>query len=44
MTTVLESIPETLGAAEPWVENGGVLWLNYPDLNVREVAKAMNAV
>ena len=44
MTTVLESIPETLGTAEPWVENGGVLWLKYPDLNVREVAKAMNAV
>ena len=44
MTTVLESIPETLGTTEPWVENGGVLWLNYSDLNVREVAKAMNAL
>ncbi len=44
MTTVLESIPETLGATQPWVENGGVFWLNYPNLNVREVARAMNAL
>ena len=46
------SIPEALAAfpssgeplTEPWAERGGVYWLDYPDLNVREVARAMNAV
>ncbi len=46
--TVLESIPETIAIREtvnqPWVEKGGVYWLNSPDLNVREVARAMNAL
>lgn len=46
--TVVESILETPASTEPiqetWAETGGVFWLNYPDLNVREVAKAMNAV
>ena len=49
--TVLESISETLvnlsprePLKEPWVERGGAYWLDTPDLNVREVARAMNAV
>jgi hypothetical protein len=49
--TVLESIAETLAHQsshetlnQPWVERGGVFWLDYPDLSVREVASAMNAV
>jgi NADH:ubiquinone oxidoreductase subunit C len=42
--TVLESIPETLGNSEAFIENGGVYWLNYPDFKVREVANAMNAL
>ena len=49
---VLETIPESLSAFnpaseslnDPWIEKGGVLWFNYPDLNVREVAQAMNAL
>ena len=44
--TELESIAETLAStlangelpAEPWIERGGVFWLDLPDLNVREVA------
>jgi NADH:ubiquinone oxidoreductase subunit C len=30
--------------SQPWTEQGGVWWLNYSDLNVREVARAMNAL
>ena len=36
--------PETLNPAGPWKEEGGVFWLEYSDLNVREVAGAMNAL
>ncbi|HWG21732.1 MAG TPA: NADH-quinone oxidoreductase subunit C [Terracidiphilus sp.] len=39
-----ESASAALGAVGPWREEGGVCWLDYPDLNVREVAGAMNAV
>lgn len=46
--TVLETLPETSANSEPikgnWTESGGVHWLTDPDLNVRQVAKAMNAV
>jgi NADH:ubiquinone oxidoreductase subunit C len=42
--TSLESIPETLGIHEPWVEKGGVHWLEPGKLTVRELAKAMNAI
>jgi len=41
-------LTHTLSASEPlnapWVERGGVFWLDYPNLEVREVALAMNAV
>jgi hypothetical protein len=40
---LLASIQQTLGIAEPWVEKGGVHWLASDALNVRELAKAMNA-
>jgi NADH:ubiquinone oxidoreductase subunit C len=40
----LESISESLGVSTPWTESGGVHWLEHPGLNVRDVAKAMNAV
>jgi hypothetical protein len=42
--TSLESIPETLGIHEPWVEKGGVHWLQPGNLTVRELAQAMNAI
>ena len=42
--TVLETITEKLGTPEPWVEKGGVHWLNPSPLNVRELAKAMIAL
>jgi NADH:ubiquinone oxidoreductase subunit C len=47
----IETIVETLTSnhigeklPEPWIEKGGVFWLSHPDLNVREIARAMNAV
>jgi len=50
--TELESIGETLASTlangespqKPWIERGGVFWLDLPDLQVREVAHAMNSV
>ncbi|HEY1987665.1 MAG TPA: NADH-quinone oxidoreductase subunit C [Terracidiphilus sp.] len=42
--TTLELIPEATAETSPWTEEGGVFWLNYSDLNVREVANAMNAL
>jgi len=39
----LDSIPERLGAQEPWVEKGGVHWLETGAMTVRELARAMNA-
>jgi Ni,Fe-hydrogenase III component G len=40
--TSLDSIPATLGIHEPWVEKGGVHWLQPGKLTVRELGKAMN--
>jgi hypothetical protein len=37
-------IPEAFTPNEPWVEKGGVFWLTHDDLDVRELAKAMNAL
>jgi hypothetical protein len=42
--TSIESIPEKLGIAEPWVEKGGVHWLTAGALHVRDLAKTMNAL
>jgi len=42
--TSLEFIPATLGIHEPWVEKGGVHWLQPGKLTVRELAQAMNAI
>ena len=42
--TVLDSIAAKLGTAEPWVQKGGVSWLDPCPLNVRNLAKAMNAL
>lgn len=43
MSTV-ETLPEQLVATEPYEESGGVYWFNYEGLNIRDLAKAMNAV
>lgn len=43
MSTV-DNISESLSPTGVCSESGGVYWFNYPDLNVREVARAMNAV
>jgi NADH:ubiquinone oxidoreductase subunit C len=46
--TVLETVQEspaiTDKVSDLWTEKGGVFWLNYTDLDVREVAVAMNAL
>ena len=41
---LIDSIPEKLGTAEPWIEKGGVHWLTASALNVRDLAKTMNAL
>jgi len=43
MSTV-ETIPEVLATSEPYTEKNGVYWFNYQGLNVRELARAMNAL
>ncbi len=43
MSTV-ETIPEVLDAAEPYIEQNGVYWFHCEGLNVRDLARAMNAV
>ena len=43
MSTV-EITSEMLASNEPYFEDHGVFWFNYDNMNVREVAKAMNAV
>ncbi len=35
---------DAIASAEPSAEKNGVYWFHYEDLNVRELAKAMNAV
>ena len=42
--TAIESVPELLGIAEPWVVKGGVHWLNPGTLSVRELAAKMKAM
>jgi hypothetical protein len=39
---LLDSMPQKLGSAEPWVEKGGVHWLNPGRLSVRELCLEMN--
>ena len=41
---LIDSIPEKLRTAEPWIEKGGVHWLTASALNVRDLAKTMNAM
>jgi hypothetical protein len=40
----LESIAEKLGIATPWVEKGGVHWLEPGTVSVRTLVQAMNAI
>lgn len=42
--TLLEKLPESPGAADSWLEQGGVDWFQGPLSGIREVARAMNAV
>jgi len=42
--TDLAPIPATLGIASPWIEKGGVHWLDPSPLTIRELAKAMIAL
>ncbi len=44
LETILENLTTNEQLPAPWVESGGVYWLNAPDLNIREVAHAMNAL
>ena len=42
--SIAESTLEDFVSAAPWIEKGGVHWSTSTDLNVRQVAKAMNAL
>jgi len=42
--TPLESIPETLGTTETWIDKGGVHWLALDTTKLRELAKTMNEI
>ena len=42
--TSLDRVSEMLGSREPWVERGGVQWLEPGATTVRELAKAMNSL
>jgi hypothetical protein len=42
--TSLETISEKLGTAEPWIDKGGVHWLEPGSVGIRELATAMNAL
>jgi NADH:ubiquinone oxidoreductase subunit C len=42
--STIEMTPEVHASLEPYVEKNGVYWFSYDGLNVRELAKAMNAV
>jgi len=41
---VYEALSKKLGIVDPWIEQGGVHWLNPGALSVRDLAKGMNAV
>ena len=43
MSTV-ELIPEVAASSEAYAENNGVYWYAHEDLNVRELARALNAI
>jgi hypothetical protein len=38
------ALAKELGIVDPWIEQGGVHWLNPGALSVRDLAKGMNAV
>jgi hypothetical protein len=40
--SVIDSIPEKLGISDPWIEKGGVHWLETNGMSVRELAQAMS--
>lgn len=42
--TIATQLPNTNPASEGYVEKGGVYWYSQSGLNVRDVARAMNAV
>ncbi len=42
--TAVATISERTHVDTPWNERGGVFWFDYAELDVREVALAMNAV
>lgn len=40
--SVIETLPHKLGTNTPWIEKGGVLWLDPAPLSVRELCMEMN--
>jgi len=42
--SLIESLPQKLGSPAPWVEKGGVLWLDPSPLGIRDLCLEMNGV
>jgi hypothetical protein len=40
--SLIETLPRKLGGSVPWMEKGGVLWLDPAPLSVRELCIEMN--
>jgi hypothetical protein len=40
--SLIETLPHKLGSAQPWIEKGGVLWLDPAPLSVTELCIEMN--
>ena len=41
--SLIETLPHKLGSSVPWMEKGGVLWLDPGPLSIRELCAEMNA-
>jgi len=40
--SLIETLPHKLGSSIPWMEKGGVLWLDPGPLSIRELCAEMN--
>lgn len=41
--SLIETLPQKIGGSVPWMEKGGVLWLDPAPFTVRELCAEMNA-
>ena len=41
--SLIETLPHKLGSNLPWIEKGGVLWLDPAPLGIRDLCRELNA-